>query len=531
MISESIITYNLKSCLSSCLEISKQEGFSDITEVLIKVLDNLDAPMQLAIIGKVSSSKSTLVNAILGKADVVGTGQMEETFNVSWLKYGPSDADIKVVFKDDTIRYIPRNDWKNWSGQVKNAAKDKVRYLEVTYEHKILKSINIIDTPGLDSEKRIDSLNTINFLKDVRPDAIIMAFTRGLAQNTLELIKEFQCSGSNSFSVTPLTAIGLLTKTDFMWHIKEKDIRPNNKAQRDVIDGNIYSQFPEVKDALFSILPICSMLALASSTIEDNDINLINKLSATPDGILYEMLHSANDFLDDYFQTELSIIERKYLLDKFGLYGIFEAVSLAQNHNLTIDSLKSLFREISGYDCLEDMLYSHFGQRSILIKTQSSNQIISAACDKQREQINSDSKRKAIDSIQERLLTCLLSIFEYKQIDFLTKLYDKTMNIDDPVAIEEYKRVCGEYGASVVSKLGIEGKPSVEKMLEISSNRNRQWNAKYHQAYHISRDKAELYHMLSSSYDMMSKDIVELSKKAIEAEKIINMTNTFFYGK
>ena len=37
--------------------------------------------MQLAIIGKISSSKSTLVNAILGKDGVMATGQMEVTYN------------------------------------------------------------------------------------------------------------------------------------------------------------------------------------------------------------------------------------------------------------------------------------------------------------------------------------------------------------------------------------------------------------------------------------------------------------------
>lgn len=46
----------------------------------------IDEPMQLAIIGKISSSKSTLVNAILGKNEIMATGQKEVTYNVGWLK-------------------------------------------------------------------------------------------------------------------------------------------------------------------------------------------------------------------------------------------------------------------------------------------------------------------------------------------------------------------------------------------------------------------------------------------------------------
>ena len=45
---------------------------------------------------------------------------METTYNVSWLKYGPSDKDIKVVFKDGTSKLIERKNWKEWSGQAEN---------------------------------------------------------------------------------------------------------------------------------------------------------------------------------------------------------------------------------------------------------------------------------------------------------------------------------------------------------------------------------------------------------------------------
>ena len=73
-------------------------GVEDVSlsQEIKKSQERLMQPMQLAIIGKISSSKSTLVNAILGQAEVVRTGQMEETFNVSWLKYGDSNSDINV---------------------------------------------------------------------------------------------------------------------------------------------------------------------------------------------------------------------------------------------------------------------------------------------------------------------------------------------------------------------------------------------------------------------------------------------------
>ena len=530
MIFDSVISYSISTCLTSCLAKARQGGLDIIASTIQRIVDNIDAPMQLAIIGKVSSSKSTLVNAILGKEDVVGTGQMEETFNVSWLKYGPSDSDIKVQFKDGTYRYVPRKDWKLWSGQEQNTLKDKVKYLEVTYDHEILKNINIIDTPGLDSAKGTDSRNTIDFLTEVRPDAIIVVFTKGLAQSTMDVVKEFQSSRINSFSISPLNAVGLLSKTDYFWKVSERNIRPNLKA-KEVINGNIFALFPEVKQSLYTILPICSMLGLVSKTMEESDIELFKKLAKTSDSDLHEMLHSVSDFTDDYFSTELSVSERKYLHQKFGLYGIYEAIQLSRVQDITKSSLKDLYGVVSGYKEFENILYSHFGQRSFLIKTQSASHMISSSCDCQRTVSKTNDSLRSIDEIQEEVLTCLMSIFEYKQLNFLSKIYDNCMNITDNAAIEEYKRVCGEYGTSVIEKLNLQGKPSYEELESISCKRCRDWNAKYQMSYYKSKDTAELYHMISDSYDILTKDIKKLKQEEKEARRIIKMAEEFFYGK
>ena len=71
-----------------------------LKESIRQSIRKLHEPMQLAIIGKISTSKSTLVNAILGKDEVMATGQMEVTYNVGWLKYGTPNNDIIIHHKD-----------------------------------------------------------------------------------------------------------------------------------------------------------------------------------------------------------------------------------------------------------------------------------------------------------------------------------------------------------------------------------------------------------------------------------------------
>lgn len=530
MISESIISNRLKLCLESCLEIAGHEGLDVIISAINGVIANMNAPMQLAIIGKVSSSKSTIVNTILGQADVVGTGVMEETYNVSWLKYGPSDSDVKVVFKDGSVKTVARSDWKSWSGQEEMALKDKVKYLEVMFEHEMLKIINIIDTPGLDSMKGADSRNTIEFLHDVQPDAVLLVFTKGLAQSTLDVVKEFQGEGVNQFHLSPLNAVGIMAKTDYLWHIKNPDVIPGQEGWN-VIRNNIYELFPEIKDSLYEILPFCALLGLASYTLDSRDVDLLEKLAKTEEKDLHEMFFSVSDFIDESYKTDISAEEREYLCKKFGLYGIYEALVNVRVGGRSQESLKRLFREISGMDEFEKCLYAHFGQRSFLIKTQNSSQIISRACDEQRKIIKNPAALSAIDDIQEKILSCLMGIFEYRQLDFLNKIYEHEIKVTDECAIEEYKRVCGEYGASVVEKLNVSNGTSAADLEKIAAERSRECNARYQMEYYKSRENSELFRMLASSYDHLAKDIHEIDVKTREAEKLIKMYNSFLYGK
>lgn len=189
---DTCVADKLRNCLQECLQTLANENvlIPLVCNKIQEALERLSRPMQLAIIGKISSSKSTLVNAVLGKEEVVRTGQMEETFNVSWLKYGDSNSDIKVVFKNGEIKYVPNKDWAYWtSHQHDNVLKEQVKYIEVSYNDPILKKINIIDTPGLDALSEIDSKNTIAFLKEVKPDAVVMLFTKSIAESTFSVLQ------------------------------------------------------------------------------------------------------------------------------------------------------------------------------------------------------------------------------------------------------------------------------------------------------------------------------------------------------
>lgn len=522
----------VKICLQECMQtlVNENVRIPLVYDKIQEALERLSQPMQLAIIGKISSSKSTLVNAILGKEEVVRTGQMEETFNVSWLKYGDSNSDIKVVFKNGEIKYVPNKDWAFWtSHQHDNILKEQVKYIEVSYNDNILKEINIIDTPGLDALSEIDSKNTINFLKEIKPDAVIMLFTKSIAESTFSILQDFQNVDSNTFSLTPLNAIGVLAKVDTIWSSISPQIDVLEEAKR-VVQHTLFDKYPEVKRALFSILPVSSLLGLASSTITDKDLESIKYLSKTDPNVLYEMLSSPELFVDEDYDVSVSIAERLALYRKFGLYGIYLLVNaIWSNPNCILDDTKSLLKNKSGFDRLLSTIIAHFGDRAALIKSQNTIVSVIEACKRVSLGCNNDLEHKLVKSITRVITTALLSIHEFQEWRFLSDIYENP-NIYEDIEVNEFKALCGEYGSSVIERLQLPANTSVSEMITTIRNRSLYWRKRYNIYSDIDPHKAALYKVILSSYNVLQQRVENVYTEAKNAEVTLNDAREFLWG-
>lgn len=486
----------------------------------------LSQPMQLAIIGKISSSKSTLVNAILGAPEIVRTGQMEETFNVSWLKYGESKSDIKVYFKDGRVCDVPIDEWGKWtSHQEQNVLKEQVRYIEVPYQSDILKEINIIDTPGLDALTQIDSKNTIAFLKEVKPDAVIMLFTKSIAETTLSILQDFQNVGSNDFNLSALNAIGVLAKVDTMWTPFDDGEDVIVKGKR-VVKTTLYDKYPEVRKSLFTILPVSSLMGLASSSINDGDVIALRRLATLSNDTINEMLSSAEFFVDECYQIEVDVPTRKELYNKFGLYGISVLVEgLKNNRDVNRDFLADILRRKSGFDKLYLTILSHFGGRSTLIKSQSIlKELISAITLAKAE--NTGGVYNAFAEVENMIVSTLLSMHEYREWEYLSKYYDGRLEISTNEA-EEFIALCGEQGYSAPHRLRIESNLSPDDLYNLAVKRAQHWQKQYNIISDIDPDAGNFYKVMISSYNKLIKDIRQASSLYSEAKTTMERTAMF----
>lgn len=526
--------YNrLMQCLLDCKNTNELGNCVAISKSIDQAIEKMSDPIEVAIIGKISSSKSTLVNALLGESEVVRTGQMEETFNVSWIKYGDTNADIKVVFKDGVTKMVPRVDWVRWtSHQSSNELKERVSYIEVTYKHEILKKINIIDTPGLDALSEIDSKNTISFLKKVHPDAIVMLFTKSIAESTMSVLNDFvSVNVDSSFTLTPLNAIGVLAKADTMWSVMDPQKDVLNEGKR-VISKTLYEKYPEVRHTLFDIFPLSSLMGLASSTIDDNDVVSLRCLAQINNSALLELLSSPEFLFDEDYDIDVTSVERERLWHKFGMYGLYVLISyLKQNTLANRYDLSQELKRKSGFENFQRMVLLHFGDRANLIKAQNSVANIRKACQKERLRRDITTQEiNLVDDIEKKLLSVLLSIHEYQEWAYLTKIYTGKEKASEDI-INEFLLICGEKGATAYERLSMPASSTVSDLKKKAIERALYWQRRYNVYSMTNPSSASLIKVMQMSYNVIIEELDRADTQMQDAKRILNECMQFVYGK
>ena len=474
------IVNRIGECLSECSRLADiHPQLVHIRSTIEKVKERMKEPMQLAIVGRISSSKSTLVNAILGKPEVVRTGHEAETFNVSWLKYGDDNAPITVHFKDGSQVSVPHEQWAQWASHAgEESLKAKVAYIEVSTSDEMLKHINIIDTPGLDATSKVDSENTKQFLKQVNPDAVVFLFTKSLSEDSLKLINEFQKSDvSNSYSISPLNSLGVLSKPDLNWSVIYKiDVV---EVSSSAISRTLSSR-DDVKKALFRILPVSALMGLASACISEDDYHILQSLSEIQDEkSILRLFVNTDAFIRETEEVKIPSLQRKKLQEKFGLYGIYVCMeALRSNPNTNKEQLSVILREKSGFETFITLLRSHFGDRAAILKAQRGVLNLLDACNQDRQGISEQYLIDAIDKIRRNVLNVENELHDIREMALLMSIYEGRVKVEDAF-LDELTRVCGEQGYGIVDRLNASADTSVPQLVAIAKERYAYWTREY----------------------------------------------------
>ncbi len=147
-----------------------------------RLVEVLDRPLLVTVMGEFNSGKSTFVNALLGEA-VAPMGITPTTATINVLKYG-TERRGRVVYKDETTREVAWNDVPALLRGLDAAEAQRIRVVEVLYPLETLQRVNVVDTPGLNSIHPEHEATARRFIAEA--DAVVWLFTVDQAAKATE---------------------------------------------------------------------------------------------------------------------------------------------------------------------------------------------------------------------------------------------------------------------------------------------------------------------------------------------------------
>lgn len=330
--------------------------------------DRLDAPLRVAVAGRVKAGKSTLLNALVGER-VAPTDAGECTRVVTWYADGHtyrvvlhprSGAPRQVPFvrEDDALRVEL------------GAPPETVDRLEVSWPSQALRALTLVDTPGLGalSPAASRARALLPGEDDDSPVDAVVHLMRHLHPDDVEFLRAFQDAGTGR--PDPVNAIGVLSRADELGAG-----RPDAMTSARRVAARLAVR-PSVRGLVQTVVPVAGLLAQTAATLTEAEVAVLRRLAAMPARGLADLLVSVDRFVADVPGSEVPGPDvppavRAALLDRFGVFGVRLAVTLVRRDGTTATSLARELAARSGVDDLKSLLGSLFHARRDVLKARS----------------------------------------------------------------------------------------------------------------------------------------------------------------
>lgn len=322
-------------------------------------------PLRVAIVGQIKAGKSTLMNALV-EEDLLPTGTTETTYNVTWLRHGPT-ATARIWWSDGRpVTQVAIGELAAFAQRIgARDEADHVAWLEVFAPLDILRQVELIDTPGLGSSHGRDSHKTMLFLNLDRTgaptpvDVAAFMLRRGMHEQDAAAIRSFRnrCEGR----LSPVNALALMAQVDLLWPGTPHPFEAaGGVAQR-------LMRQPDLASTLYEILPISAALARGLATVGETEKVALRALSALPPEVLEKGLASAARFTGVQAAfDDIRAEDRRGLVRKLGLYGVSQVCRRVQAAGLERALAQTL--EESGVPALRRQLLEDLGPRAAFVR-------------------------------------------------------------------------------------------------------------------------------------------------------------------
>ena len=420
----------------------------------------LTRPLRVAVAGKVKAGKSTLLNALLGE-ELAATDAGECTRVVTWYHHAQPARVVVHTAGGATGRPYDRS-----SGALQvdlGVPADEVDHLEVGWPSRRLADLTVIDTPGIASLSTDVSARTYRALVpgDDRPaqaDAVIYLL-RHAHPDDLRFLESFH--DDELAHATTMNAVGVLSRADEIGSCRLDALDDAYRVARR------YRHDPRLSRVCPVVVPVSGLVGLAGETLREEEFRALATLAAGPADEVRGLLLTADRFARRPGSVAVSELERAYLLDRLGLFGVRLAVELLRGG--TIRDAEGLRAELvarSGLTALRAVLLTQFTARTRVLKARSALSALTAVLDA-GGCAHADDLRGGVERIRA-------GAHAFVEDATLTRVRSGELRLDDDRRAE-LDRLLGGSGHDDAARLGLEGGAAPDDVAAAAWEALRRW--------------------------------------------------------
>ncbi len=327
------------------------------------LLDRLEGPLRVAVVGRVKAGKSTLLNALVGER-LAPTDAGECTRIVSWYLYGPAYR-VDAVGPDGarTELSFTRDDGSLVINLGSLGPAD-IERLEIQWPAAALRSMTLIDTPGLASLDDSTSARTRDFLA-LEADGpgqadVVVYLLRHLHRRDAEFLDAL--ADRTVAETSAANAVAILSRAD---EVGAGRLDAFESATR---IASRYATDPHIRRLCVAVLPASALIAETGATLEEHEVATLRVLASLPDAELDGLLLSTDRFQAPGAST-IDAAVRTALLARLGLFGLrFALAALRDGSPGTATALADRLASRSGVPALAELLRNRFLPRAQVLQ-------------------------------------------------------------------------------------------------------------------------------------------------------------------
>ncbi|MEZ5246053.1 MAG: dynamin family protein [Acidimicrobiales bacterium] len=403
----------------------------------------LAEPLRVAIVGRMKSGKSTLLNALVGQ-HIAPTDAGECTKVVTWYQHDHAPS-IEAVMRDGGRVPIAFRASAHALDFELPGTTDEIDHVNVHWPTPLLADLTLVDTPGIDSPTPgvIGRTERAILPDDVQPGIadIALYVLQNKHPTDLNFLEAFAADGLSLPS--PLHCIGVLARADEI-----------GAARLDALDtaGRVAARLAadiRIRRLCNTVSPVAALPALGAGELTELQVQTLRNLASSDRSVVDDLLLDATTWSTATAPTAANALERQQLLDALGLWGVRTAIDLLRTEPQSAAALAMQLVSKSGLNALRKILTRDVKERSDLLRARSAL----IALDALVARSGTGDRRDLLGRIEALVSGC----HELDEASVLAGIRGADLGFDANL-IEEAERLLGAAGTDRRARLGLDGR-------------------------------------------------------------------------